>query len=184
MVLPGHLAAGYLTTFVVLKIASAWFSISLSVSQTFWLFIIGTLLGDGPDVDAVFGILKSRSLSPKGLDGHRKYVTHAPVLWLIAGLAIFFTARFFASDTWSGFFQILGLLIWLCPWSHFLCDSMENGVMWLWPLTTRWFALKNPGGKNEDHPHDWRTLFSGYFKTPVAWVEGLLVILALIVFFN
>jgi len=182
MVLPGHLAAGYLVSFGVLKFAASWLSISLTRAQTVWLFIVGTLLGDGPDVDAVFGIWKSKSLSPKGLDGHRKYPTHAPVLWFVLGLAIFLAARIFGNSGAPAFFQVLGLLVWLGPWSHFLCDSLENGVMWLWPLTTRQFALHNPAGHNDDHPRDWRSLFSGYIKSPVSWVEMLLVFTALVTF--
>jgi len=184
MVLPGHLAAGYLTTYGVLKLAPSYLSLSLSSVQIFWLFIIGTLLGDAPDIDAVFGILKSRSLSPKGLDGHRKYPTHAPVVWLAAGLVVFFTARCFGTIGVPAFFQVLGLLMWLCPWSHFLCDSVENGVMWLWPLTTQQFALTQEGEINNDHPHTWLNLFSKYFKSPVAWLEALLVVIALVVFFK
>ena len=184
MVLPGHLAAGYLTTFAVLKFVAPHLGVSLSSVQTLELFILGTMLGDGPDIDVLIGFFRNKTLSPKGLDGHREYLTHAPLIWLTAGLTVFVIARSFGESAYSGFFQILGLLIWLGPWSHFLCDSIADGVMWLWPFRSRTYALSYPNRGNNTHPHGWRDLFKGYFKTTTARAEAFIVIVAIIVFLN
>jgi membrane-bound metal-dependent hydrolase YbcI (DUF457 family) len=93
-----------------------------------------------PDLDSfiVFAKKKSFTFSNSAKDNHRRFVSHAPALWMIAGLAIYFLSG-------SEYFKILGLLLWLCSWSHFILDSIEDGIMWLWPFDKEKWALKNRG---------------------------------------
>jgi hypothetical protein len=84
MILPGHIAAGYLTAFVVTT--SAGFL--LSPQEQIILLGAGALLGDAPDIDVYLSFLKKKTTSTTGLRGHREYVTHAPIIWLILGLLI------------------------------------------------------------------------------------------------
>ncbi len=135
MIFPGHLSAGYLTTYATLGIAA---TAGLSTSETVTLLVAGTLLGDAPDVDILFYFFRKKTLGPSKLAAHRKYITHAPILWFTLGLSIFFAATFAGAGL---FWQILGLLVWLCPWSHFICDSVDCGIMWLWPFSKKQFAF-------------------------------------------
>ena len=144
----------------------------------------GTLLGDAPDIDILFYFFKKKTLGPGDLSAHRKYPTHAPVVWFILGVAIFCVSPLLAGVAGSvAFWKIAGLLVWLCPWSHLLCDSIDYGVMWLWPFSERQFALYNSQedlvARHVEAPRSWRRLFAGYFKSPVAYLELGITALAL-----
>ncbi|MEI6057785.1 MAG: hypothetical protein WCQ60_02320, partial [bacterium] len=108
-----------------------------------------------------------------------KNPTHAPLLWFVAGLIVFSISSLFAA---GAFWQVLGLLMWLGPWSHFCCDSVDVGVMWLWPFSRRQFAMHNSQESLNTHhtqpPRTWRALFLGYFKEPVAYLELTLSLVA------
>ncbi len=47
----------------------------------------------------------------------------------------------FGSIFQSTFVEYLGWIILVGTWSHLILDSIEDGVMWLWPFTKRRFAL-------------------------------------------
>ncbi len=171
MILPGHLAAGFLTASAILHVTSP----ELAPVQANLLLAFGTLAGDFPDVDVFYNMLKHRAISPKGLDEHRDYLTHAPAIWLVAGLTIFF----FAS---SPFYKLIGLLTWLGPWSHFLCDSIEIGVMWLWPFSRKRYALRKELPPRETgSSSDWINLLNTYRRLYSFYAEAALVIIAIIV---
>jgi membrane-bound metal-dependent hydrolase YbcI (DUF457 family) len=93
-----------------------------------------------PDLDSFWSFAKEKSFivrNPKK-NNHRHFISHAPVLWMLAGLIIYFFCQ-------SEYFRMLGLLLWLCSWSHFLLDSIEYGIMWLWPFNEEKWALKDRG---------------------------------------
>lgn len=171
MVLPGHLAAGYLTTYAVLFVSGIHFA----YSQELTLLCIGTLLGDAPDSDIAYNFLKKKTLSSEGIDQHRDYVTHTAPIWLISGLALYALGHFALANP---FVEILGLLLWLCPWSHLLCDSFFVGIRWLWPFSNKYYALSR--AKNIEHT-GWKDFFMKYFKTPHPYIEMGLVIVTLFV---
>src|SRR4051812_47497643 len=129
MILPGHLAAGYLTTYAVLHLGGFHFSGNENIA----IYTIGTLLGDGPDFDIFLNFLRKKTLTPEVTDGHRGYITHTAVLWLLLGSAVFVLGYAAQSD----FIQALGLLLWLSPWSHLLCDSLIFGAKWFWPFSDK-----------------------------------------------
>jgi membrane-bound metal-dependent hydrolase YbcI (DUF457 family) len=171
MVLPGHLAAGFITTTALI----AGIHPDLSSAQIQMLVVFGTLAGDLPDIDVAYHMLNKHTTEPKDLGDHRYYMTHAPLFWLIVGLTIFFL-----SD--SVFMQTIGILTWLCSWSHLLCDSIEHGVMWLWPLSKKRFALRKvpetlPGACDSF----WNCLFKTYFKTVTFYIEIIMCVVAIIV---
>jgi hypothetical protein len=183
MIFPGHLAAGYITTRATLAVAAAIGAVgigtaggSLSPAEMTTLLIAGTLLGDAPDIDILYVFFTRKSFHPSKLSGHRRYITHIPLLWLILGLGIFFLSPFF---TMLGgdliFWKLLGLLVWLCPWSHFLCDSIYGGIAWLRPFSQKDFALLDVPNVNNEYfasiPPSWRELFIAYFKNPLAYIE-------------
>jgi membrane-bound metal-dependent hydrolase YbcI (DUF457 family) len=126
----GHAAAGFLTTYGVVHAASAPFT----PAETNMLLIAGAALGVIPDIDLIPFFFSHRSMRLQKNDTHRKYLTHAPFVWLILGLILAYTAS-------NPFFRVLGLLVWFAPWSHFLGDSIEYGVRWLWPFSLRYWAF-------------------------------------------
>ncbi len=132
MVLPGHLAGGYLATTALLLLTHS----SLPTSQMTALLIIGTLAGELPDIDLIPFYLANLRNSPN-VHSHRTYFTHAPAFWLIVSLVIAAAGLIFKSS----FVEYLGLVILAGTWSHLILDSIEDGVMWLWPFTKRCFAL-------------------------------------------
>jgi hypothetical protein len=132
MLPPGHIAAGYL----VAKSLITFTHPALSSTQVNSLLLWGMFFGFSPDLDMFWVFFKRRRFIDKG-ENHRKLLPHAPVLWLIVGVGIFFIGRYLQSEYLSYF----GLILWLGAWSHFVLDSIHHGVMWLWPFRTDQFRV-------------------------------------------
>lgn len=170
MILPGHIGAGYLIGYAVLEAARSYVAVSggpITTAQVKAILIIAAALGSAPDVDGLLHLLRNRTVSPDGLIAHRSYPTHAPLPWLVLGLSVWIVGRIVSSP----FTCVSGLLIWLCPWSHLALDSLEGGVVWLWPFSDRRYAVLDdwegrPGARN------WRDLFKRYAAgTKTFWLE-------------
>jgi len=181
MLPPGHIAGGYLVGKVLLNFLPYSFA-SAEVNQ---LLLMGALVGFAPDLDMFYAFNRLRGFRLARVDeydnNHRTYISHAPAVWLIAGLAIFLLAG-------TSFWKTFGLLIWLGGWSHFILDSLEWGVMWLWPFNKKEvYALANK--KYEARVHEakgfvdyWlRYLLEDYAKHFTFYLEILIIITALIV---
>lgn len=175
----GHIAAGYLTGYALLK----FFHPAFSVHDTSVLLWLSVFFGFAPDIDVFFVFFKTSSLLVCGDEkvNHRKYFTHAPVLWLIAGLLIYFFAT-------NNFYRFVGLIVWLGSWSHFILDSIEHGVMWQWPFSNKVFALKN---QEERHIISEKNFFKHsrdflkfYFTRLSFYLELVVIITALIIYFK
>ncbi len=134
MLPPGHIAAGFLTAEALLKITHP----NLTPNQLNQLLFWGAFWGFAPDLDYFYSFALEKAFTIKDTEknNHRRFITHAPVVWLTAGLLIFFLAT-------SPFWKTFGLLVWLGSWSHFLLDSIEYGVIWLWPLSKKKYAFKH-----------------------------------------
>ena len=116
---------------------------------------------------------------------HREYISHAPLLWLVAGLIVFFLAE-------SEFNRTVGLMIWLSSWSHFILDS-EWGIRWLWPFSGKWFPFSDrfyekiysePRLEDSNTFRYWFKLALNEYKKPQGFLEILIVITGIIVFFK
>ncbi|MDB5238727.1 MAG: rane-bound metal-dependent hydrolase [Candidatus Parcubacteria bacterium] len=137
MVLPGHLAGGYLTANAILALAPA--TAAFSPTQTLILLAIGTIFGDGPDIDLFIYNFNQKSSRPDADEnGHRHYVTHTPIFWL--GLSLLIVLGGWIAG--SLFTQFVGWMILGGSWTHLLLDSIEFGVRWLWPFSQRRFCLR------------------------------------------
>lgn len=136
MLPPGHIAAGFLTAKALLHFLHPALSTAEQTQLVWW----GIFFSFAPDLDMFLSFAREKSFEvrdPKK-NNHRKFISHAPLLWMLAGLAVYF----FSS---SEYFRMFGLLLWLCSWSHFILDSVEYGIMWLWPFNTEKWALKDRG---------------------------------------
>jgi membrane-bound metal-dependent hydrolase YbcI (DUF457 family) len=133
MLTPGHIAAGYLISFLFLKATHAESVLGSDATNT--LLLVGTLMGTAPDIDFLPFFLKHRSLKLQQKDSHRDYVTHTPFLWLCVAILVYI---FFGMTAFSAY---LGFIVWLGTWSHFLADSIEYGISWLRPFSQKRFAV-------------------------------------------
>jgi hypothetical protein len=135
MLPPGHIAAGYLVAEALLRVSG----VALTDTQTRILLFLGVLFGFAPDLDMFYGFAKKHVWTASNTTfDHRQFLSHVPVLWLIAGLGVYALAS-------GPFVQYIGLLLWLAPWTHFMLDSIQSGVRWLWPFSNKSFALVEPG---------------------------------------
>ena len=171
MVLPGHLAAGYITTFLTITTLGYSFT---PTEQTL-LFTAGTILGNAPDLDIFFSFLKNKSVGVSSIKGHRDNITHVPFLWLILGIIVWFSST-------SDFYKTLGILLWLCPWIHLICDSIftDTGVRWFAPFTKR--SVMTFKKQPENFPSSWPNLFYKYAQNPLCYLELSFVVIALVIF--
>ncbi len=151
MLPPGHIVAGFLVAKGLLAITDP----ALTTTQTHALLWAGAFFGFVPDLDMFYAFFKAKGFTLPGTKvNHRSYLTHRPMVWLALGIAV----SLLSTDP---FWQLFGLLIWLGSWSHFILDSLQVGVMWLWPLDNKFYALKNPG---EMQNNDRRGFFSYWIR--------------------
>ena len=175
MLPPGHIAAGFLTAEVLLKFAHPQLSPIQQNQLLFW----GMLFGFAPDLDYFYVFFREHAFTVKdsGKNNHRRFITHAPVLWLIAGSAIYFLSA-------DVYYKILGLLLWLASWSHFVLDSIEDGVMWLWPISSKQYAFRHPANitieENNFFKHWWKFLVLYSQQRLTFYLEILIILIALI----
>ncbi len=179
MLPPGHLAAGLLTAQALLKIVKPEISAAEASHLLWW----GVFWSFAPDLDNFWAFFKVKSFYYNKKDNsiHRQFYTHIPLLWFLAGLSIFIFA---ASPYWKTF----GLLVWFGSWTHFLLDSIEYGIMWLWPFNKELWAFKNRGIKVQINSPTflgfWTTFLKFYVTRLTFYIEILIIISALIINFK
>ena len=180
MVLPGHLAAGYLVT----KLFISAFEPTLTGSETITLYIVGILAGILPDIDIAYHIIQYLNKSHRIKNSHREYITHTPIFWLIISVVLTAVGYLINLDL----IKYLGCVILLGTWSHLVLDSLESGVMWLWPVSHYRFALKhslnNQNPKNAGSIKYYLDLLGHlYDNRQTFYAEILITLIALFVFF-
>lgn len=194
MVLPGHLAGGYLATTALFSIVQ----LPVSENELNALYIIGTLAGEIPDIDLFAFYFKnklkklndSKQVLPNQLSNnssseetHRNYFTHIPIFWLILSSTIFSLGIIFNSDFIVG----LGLVLLAGTISHFILDSIDYGIAWLRPFSSKRFCLfKMEITENKSTDiitgsilYYWNYLKSQYIKQPTFYFEVLITATAL-----
>ena len=188
MILPGHLSAGYVMTRGLLFLEVVHGGVQYTPHQYTLLLIVGIIAGDLPDIDVAWYFLRNKTVGPEHLGDHRQYVTHAPIIWLVFGVVVALIGFMAGSAFWA----TIGLLLWLGPWTHFLCDSIEYGVMWLWPVSKKRYALLGEGPAEVETQivmakkastvtidQQWYTLFLRYIRSATFFAEIALVLIAL-----
>ncbi len=133
MLPPGHLAAGFLSAVVVLSQATKPAPAPVEAKRLLWL---GALFGFAPDLDVFWLFLSHKTLLPSsnGDYNHRLYLSHAPLVWLMVGLIVFILAR-------TVFQRRVVIVALAAAGSHFLFDSIEYGLKWLWPFSQKFHAV-------------------------------------------
>ncbi len=190
MVLPGHLAGGYLATTSILSLVTVPFS----NTELTLLYIIGILAGEIPDIDLfAFYFEKNKGSSSSKKHTHREYITHLPLFWFSLCLVIFFIGY---SADWV-FLMTMSLVILAGVFSHFLFDSLDYGIQWFKPFSKRRLCLSNNlntddfDKKMSDRRIKigsinfyWNYLKIFYLKQITFYAEVLVVIIAIFIFFK
>jgi len=175
----GHLAAGYLVGVGVAKLLLP----DITQFELHFFGYWGAFLGFAPDLDVFYAFFVQKSLlvAHKDTPIHRKYFFHAPILWLIVGMLIIYFARDYK-------FWVIGYLVWLGSWSHFILDSVEYGIMWLWPFNTNVYALFNikDNLRFEEKNFFWHSFkfLKEYTKKLSFYLEIFIILTAIIIYFN
>lgn len=179
MVLPGHLAGGYLTAAALMEA----FHPALSDAQTAAVYIIGTIAGELPDMDLVFFYISQVSRRPSAKQSHRDHVTHIPAFWLAICVAIVATGLIIGSV----FVQFIGWAVLAGTWSHFILDSIEYGIRWLYPFSSKRLCLREVADPPISAPkgtfrYYWVFLIRHYMKRVSFYAEAIVTVAALWVF--
>jgi|SRR5581483_6112124 len=177
MVAPGHFAGGYLLTKTVLY---AW-HLSLTPHQYDVAMAVGLICSNAPDLDLFYFFKKRNSALLAEDESHRDLASHAPIIWLIIGALVYLSSS-------TDYGRAIAVALVAGSWSHFILDSIEYGIMWLWPFHKKRFALrqvkqKEPVEKNIWKFY-WRLLWEVYVHNWTFWLEITLVATALIVYFR
>lgn len=134
MLPPGHIAGGYLVVYSLIKIFQPPFS-QVEMNQLFWY---GMFFAFVPDMDMFFTFFRQRSCIIEKKYNHRKLYSHTPIVWFLLGCGVMLFSQ-------NLFTTYIGLVVWLASWSHFLFDSLQYGIMWLFPFSRRLFSVKDTG---------------------------------------
>ncbi len=177
MLPPGHVAAGFLTAKALLHFLNP----SISPVEETHLIWWGVFFSFAPDLDMFYSFAKEKAFAVRNplANNHRKLISHAPILWLLAGLGIYFFAQ-------SPYFKTFGLILWACSWSHFVLDSIEYGIMWLWPFNKRNWALKDAGvdGKIEgENSFKFWLNFLNFYRTLWTFYAEIIVLIIWSIYF-
>ena len=91
MLPPGHIAMGFLVGSAVAK----YFIPSADVETIRHFGYLGAFWGFAPDLDEFWFFYKNKNLlvCPDVKVYHRSFISHAPFLWLLMGLGIYFFAN-------------------------------------------------------------------------------------------
>ena len=179
MVLPGHLAGGYIAAEALLSLLDP----ALSPGQIAAVYAIGTLAGELPDIDIAIHALVSRLRLGGVKLNHRQYVTHAPIFWL--GVSAIIAA---AGLSFSSIFIIMcGLAVLAGTLSHFILDSIDFGIRWLWPFSQKRISLTDPGpevrtGDPSSFSYYRDFILKEYYKKISFYAEIAVTVIALYLF--
>jgi hypothetical protein len=181
MVLPGHLAGGYLAARALMALSNP----ALSRPEINALYIITILAAEAPDLDLIRFFFEHRSLKLQKTDSHRKYASHAPAAWLFGSFVIVLAGYLLGIP----FVSYAGLAVLCGSWSHFILDSVEYGIMWLWPFSKKMFALRYPVQEEIDEQigtisYYWQFIKKYYCKYITFYLELIVIAVAVWVAFH
>lgn len=180
MLPPGHVAAGYLVTEAILHFAKP----DVSPAQLNHLLWWGVFFSFAPDLDNFVAFAKVHAWWYKPeVDStiHRKFYSHVPLLWLFAGLLIYLLAS-------STYVRYIGVLLWIGSWIHFILDSIDYGVMWLWPFNKEVWALRNRGVGGSIKANGffdyWSRMVRAYMTRWTFYLEVVIILVTIAYYFK
>ncbi|MBI2355608.1 MAG: metal-dependent hydrolase [Candidatus Doudnabacteria bacterium] len=167
MLPPGHIAGGFLAG----KIASQFIP---GFNEPQYLGL-AAFFGFFPDLDFFLAFLKLKKFISSENINHRKFVTHAPLVYLL----IFVIWYLLFPEQ-----QLLAVAFLLGTWSHFIIDSFSaDGVQWLYPFSKKSYGFSFDR-KIEVHEQNfsrhWLQFIKDYTKVLSFKVEIILILAAII----
>jgi len=186
MVLPGHLAGGYIVTTAILKFIPG--TENFSNNEILLLYIIGILSGEIPDIDLLFFYF-SKKINNSKKATHREFYTHLPLFWLIISALIII----FGYILDSSFVILIAIILLGGTFSHLVFDSIEYGIRWLGPFSKKHFSLLKVkenfinDKKNVSVgsiPYYWNYIKNSYIKSKTIYFEIIVVIIAIIIYIS
>jgi membrane-bound metal-dependent hydrolase YbcI (DUF457 family) len=178
MLPPGHVAAGFLTAQALLHLTKP----ELTSVQIQHLVYWSMFFSFAPDLDCFVAFAKLRSWWYKpGADGsiHRKFYSHVPLLWLVAALIFYAAAP-------TLYYKYAALMLLAGSWSHLVLDSIDGGIMWLWPFNSEVWALRNRGMKGDIQASGffsyWVKMVRSYMTCWTFYAEVLILLVTLIIY--
>lgn len=175
----GHFAAGYLTT--RFAIASLIATFPQANDPKFW--VIGLIASVIPDMDEFAVFYKVKRFTGDSKVVHRKFISHAPLLHLAVGAAVFLISNIIGSQDW----QLYSILYVVGTWTHFIFDSFGYGILWLWPFSKKIYSVR---ARERDFQINQRGFFEYwieflrlYFKDLVFYLEMVVIAVALAFYF-
>jgi len=166
MLPPGHIAGGFLAA----KLASVWIPELSGVKY----LCLASLFGFIPDLDFFYAFAKSHKLTIDEGINHRRFVTHAPLVYLVVFILWFWL---FPTN------RLIAITFILGTWSHFILDSVQgDGIPWLYPFRNKLYSLFRIYEFDYSEPKffkHWWSFTKQYLKFPVATLEIAIIITAI-----
>lgn len=185
----GHTAAGYLVSYTALQMANAQSLQNGVGAHGFFSGTVGSLVLWGifwsvaVDWDLLIAMGLSRSVKIDPRINHRRFASHAPAVWFLLSSAVYFLT----TTTYGHYFA---LMMFLGSWFHFALDSIEPGIMWLWPFDKKLYSLfparapERPNAGSESVFAFYRRIFrENIMQTVTFRAEVCVVLIALIAAF-
>jgi membrane-bound metal-dependent hydrolase YbcI (DUF457 family) len=165
---PGHLAGSYLVTRLLLK------KLSPAPATRPLLLALGTAAGMLPDADTLVHLLRTGSLEFEEDFDHHRWTSHTFPVYLVPGAILYLYGHL--SD--KPRLKQVTLLVTAGAITHLLQDAIGSGtgLMWAWPLSKRMDGICTL------HVKGGRAWLEVYTNHPIAWVERLIILAALVVF--
>lgn len=179
MLPPGHIAGGYIVALGYVAILQP----DIPAKEIDTLLTTAAFFAFAPDLDMFITFFRQRSarLGQKE-NNHRYLVTHTPFFWLLVSAS-------FAVFTPKPFGWHIASVVFLGALSHLILDSIQFGIMWLYPVSRRVYALRDRAVEFHLPPKGfvahWTDLVIAYARrfTLTFVLEIILIITAVIAFF-
>ena len=182
MLPPGHFAAGYLTASLAIHFLKQVYP---QVTE-FHFLAVALFFSVAPDLDDFYAFFKiGRPIAATKDIDHRKFLSHAPFIHLLIAAIGFIGAKLLGSSDW----QLYSILYLIGTWTHFIFDSFGYGIMWLWPKSTKLYALFRPNkrlniSENLAPFEYWIKFVEEYFKDPVFYIEISVILFSVLIFYQ
>lgn len=177
----GHIAAGYLTTKLAINSLIKYFP--QADQPRFW--VVGIIAAAIIDFDTFYAFFKiGKPISSTTEINHRRFFTHTPFLHLAIGFCAFTIGWI----TKSSDLQIYAILYSVGMLNHFVLDSLDYGIMLLWPFSRKIYALKNREQDLslaiESSLQYWTQYLKKYRYRLTFYVEVIIIALGLLTYFK